>query len=53
MICKNGLTLLILKWYEWLRFKDIVQGFGKLEKMLWNGMVQRIKTVEKNEKNRM
>ena len=31
---KNGLTLQISRWYKWLRFKDIVQGFGKLEKMV-------------------
>ena len=31
---KNGLTLQILRWYKWLRFKDIVQGFGKLKNMV-------------------
>ena len=33
--------LRISTWYKWLRFKDIVQGFGKLKKMVekkWNGM---------------
>ena len=30
----NGLTLRISRWYKWLRFKDIVQGFGKLKKMV-------------------
>ena len=38
---KNGLILQISRWYKWLRFKDIVQGFGKLKKMIekkWNGM---------------
>ena len=37
----NGLTLRISKWYKWLKFKDIVQGFGKLKKMVekkWNGL---------------
>ena len=31
---ENGLTLQISRWYKWLRFKDIVQGFGKLKKMV-------------------
>ena len=31
---ENGLTLQILRWYKWLRFKDIVQEFGKLKKMV-------------------
>ena len=31
---KNGLTLQISMWYKWLRFKDIIQGFGKLKKMV-------------------
>ena len=41
---KNSLTLQILRWYKWLRFKDIVQGFRKLKKMVeksgmeWNGL---------------
>ena len=41
---ENGLTLQILRWYKWLRFKDIVLGFGKLKKMVeksgmeWNGL---------------
>ena len=38
---QNGLTLQISMWYKQLRFKDIVQGFGKLKKWLkkkWNGM---------------
>ena len=30
-------------WYKWLRFKDIVQGLGKLKKWL--------KKIELNEKN--
>ena len=37
----NCLTLRISRWYKWLRFKDIVYGFGKLKKMVekkWNGM---------------
>ena len=35
----NGLTLRISRQYKWLRFKDIVQGFGKLKKRLKkNGM---------------
>ena len=47
---ENGLTLQISRWYKWLRFKDIVQGFGKLKKLKWNGIVWRI---EKSKKNRM
>ena len=38
---KNYLTLLISKWYELLRFKDIVQGFEKLKKIVekkWVGL---------------
>ena len=41
---KNGLTLQISWWYKQLRFKDIVQGFGKLKKIVekigmeWNGL---------------
>ena len=41
---ENGLTLQISRWYKWLRFKDIVQRFGKLKKiveksgMKWNGL---------------
>ena len=41
---ENGLTLQILRWYKWLRFKDVVWGFGKLKKMVeksgieWNGL---------------
>ena len=31
---ENGLTLQILRWYKWLRFKDIVWGFGKLKKIV-------------------
>ena len=31
---KNDLTLQILRWYKWLRFKDIIQGFEKLKKMV-------------------
>ena len=52
---KNGLTLQILRWYKWLRFKDIVQGFGKLKKIVeksgmeQNGMVWRIEKSEKIE----
>ena len=30
---ENGLTLQILRWYKWLRFKDI-QEFGKLKKIV-------------------
>ena len=41
----NGLTLRILRWYKWLIFKDIVQGFGKLKKMEWNGIVYRIRKL--------
>ena len=44
---ENGLILQISRWYKWLRFKDIVQGFGKLKKMIeksekmkWNRMVR-------------
>ena len=54
---KNGLTLQILRWYKWLRFKDIVQGFGNLKKWLkkveCNGMVWRIEKSEKIEWNEM
>ena len=41
---ENSLTLQISRWYKWLRFKDIVQGFGKLKKMIekiemeWNDL---------------
>ena len=41
---ENGLTLQILRWYKWLRFKDIVWGFEKLKKIVeksgmeWNGL---------------
>ena len=41
---ENDLTLQILRWYKWLRFKDIVWGFGKLKKIIeksemeWNGL---------------
>ena len=41
---ENGLILQISRWYKWLRFKDIVQGFGKLKKIVeksgmeWNGL---------------
>ena len=35
---KINIYLQISRWYKWLRFKDIVQGFEKLKKM-----------VEKNE----
>ena len=41
---KNSLTLQILRWYKWLRFKDIVYGFRKLKKMVekirmeWNSL---------------
>ena len=41
---ENSLTFQISRWYKWLRFKDIVQGFGKLKKMVekirmeWNGL---------------
>ena len=41
---ENGLTLQILRWYKWLRFKNIVWGFGKLKKMIeksemkWNDL---------------
>ena len=41
---ENSLTLQILMWYKSLRFKDIVQEFGKLKKMVeksgmeWNGL---------------
>ena len=31
---ENGLTLQILRWYKWLRLKDIVWGFGKLKKIV-------------------
>ena len=31
---ENGLTLQILRWYKWLRFKDIVWGFRTLKKMI-------------------
>ena len=31
---ENGLTLQISRWYKWLRFKDIVQRFGKLKTMV-------------------
>ena len=31
---KNNLTLQISRWYKWLRFKDIIQGFGKLKKIV-------------------
>ena len=41
-------------WYKWLRFKDIVQGFGKLKKMVEkNGMVWRIEKSEKMKWNGM
>ena len=46
---ENGLTLQISKWYKWLRFKDIVQGFGKLKKiveksgMKWFGGLKNVK----------
>ena len=37
---ENSLTFQISKQYKWSRFKDIVQGFGKLKKQLkkleWN-----------------
>ena len=45
----NGLTLRILRWYKWLIFKDIVQGFGKLKKMVeksgmeWFGGLKKVK----------
>ena len=41
---ENYLTLQISKLYKQLRFKDIVQGFGKLKNMVeksgmkWNGL---------------
>ena len=41
---KNSLILQILRWYKWLRFKNIVQGFEKLKKMIekseikWNDL---------------
>ena len=39
---------MILRWYEWLRFKDIVQRFEKLKKMIENnGMEWFRKKVEK------
>ena len=55
---KNGLTLQISRWYKWLRFKDIIQGFEKLKKkwlkkLEWNGMVWRIEKSEKTEWNGM
>ena len=54
---ENDLTLQILRWYKWLRFKDIVWEFGKLKKWLkkveWNGMVWRIEKGEKMEWNGM
>ena len=47
---ENSLTLEISRWYKWLRFKNIVQGFGKLKKMVEkSGMVWRIEKSEKNE----
>ena len=54
----NGLTLRILRWYKWLRFKDIVQGFRKLKKRVekkieWNGMVCRIRKLNSLEQYRM
>ena len=48
---KNGLTLQISRWDKWLRFKDIVQRFGKLKKLEWNGIVLRIEKSEKMEWN--
>ena len=53
---QNGLTLQISMWYKQLRFKDIVQGFGKLKKWLkkkWNGMswivgLGKLKKIKKN-----
>ena len=50
---ENGLTLQILRWYKWLRFKDIVWGFGKLKKWLKNGMIWRIEKSEKIKWNGM
>ena len=41
---KNSFILQILRWYKWLRFKNIVQGFEKLKKIVekiemeWNGL---------------
>ena len=48
---ENSLTLQILRWYKWLRFKDIVQGFRKLKKKVekkQNGLEQFVEFKKQN-----
>ena len=37
---ENGLILQISRWYKWLRFKDIVQGFEELKKWLKKNKIE-------------